>query len=231
VWDDESLIPLSHEDGRVEVRRRHALKKEYMELSVAYARDHGFEWILHLDGDEYMYLGGKTTREYLASIPPSASGVYVPWLIFGSNHLDTAEDGSVVPVYTRCAARTDRMGKTLGRVARITGVANPHQYICGDEPRASAYQDALRYTPDADTVCIAHYQIQSWDHFRRRRARNRDDTGTARRFHFSLSAPVPPASFHIESNKLEFPHVARFLQSLSKSMLTRVCSRPAKSQT
>lgn len=210
VWDDESATPLSHKDPRVEVRRRHATKKEYMEWSLAYASDHQHDWTIHLDGDEYLYLGGRTFRDYVTGV--SNPFVYIPWLIFGSNGLDTSGYGSVVSVYTRCAAKTNRSGKTLIRVSDVGSVASPHHYVLKDGTQTP--RQCRPELPNAGTACIAHYQIQSWDHFRRRRSRNRDDTGAPRVFAFSLADPVPPPFFHLESNSMDFPHIARFMYSM-----------------
>lgn len=222
IWDDGSVEPVSSSHLSVEIRRKHGSKKEYMMWSVEYGREIGAEWTLHIDGDEYLYLGGLCINHILSTLPECVVAVYIPWLLFGSNGLETALDGGVVSVYTRSSALTHTLCKTLARVSHIVDVLNPHQYIyttCQTPQNTiyidgrpivdfSAYQPDKCTHPTSATCCIAHYHIQSWEHFKRRRQRPRDDTGRPRRFPFSFD--TIPKIFHYDSNDITFPFVDIF---------------------
>lgn len=233
IWDDDSHVPVATHDPRVEVRRIHATKHEYMTWSVEHACRIGAEWTIHIDGDEYLYLGGETTPKFLARFRSDTISIYLPWLHFGSNHRVHAPEGSVIPLYTRCSSTTGVECKTMARSRTIASVVNPHLYAYHtvQTHENSVYADGSPMRdfsalcpeksvspPLSTTCCIAHYHVQSWDHFRRRRARPRDDTGKKRRFPFSLDSPVPPRRFHLDSNDMEFPHVYEFQKRILKDL-------------
>jgi hypothetical protein len=223
IWDDFSNDPIRVEDNRVRVVRRHADKEGYMMASVAAAKEEGCDWIMHLDADEYLYLGvGVRLPDFLARhTRPETIVVMFPWLIFGSNRIDTlTPKGSCLRPFTRCAPKTHQYIKPLARVSAIIGVNNPHEYKCCQSYTA---QNTL-YAPDRtprhfkplqpreiksvspNTCFIAHYRFQSWDIFRHRKGRARDDTQTHWKLPFSLH-DNPPPFFHANSNQHHFPHV------------------------
>jgi hypothetical protein len=228
IWDDGSVRPVSSSHPSVEIRRRHGTKKEYMQWSVEYTVDIGAEWTLHIDGDEYLYLGGQRTNSFISTFPTHVVAIYIPWLLFGSNHLETAPDGGVVSVYTRSSALTHTVCKTLARVSHIADILNPHQYIyhTPQTPQNTIYADGRPITdfsayqpdkcahPTSATCCIAHYHIQSWEHFKRRRQRPRDDTGRPRRYPFSFD--TIPKIFHYDSNDIIFPYIDTFYKQLTQ---------------
>lgn len=61
-----------------------------------------YEWVLVCDLDEFVHArkGYATIKEYLATLDPSVSQVFIPWKIFGSNGWQTQPD-LVIPSFTR----------------------------------------------------------------------------------------------------------------------------------
>lgn len=233
IWDDFSEKPVISNDDRVEVRLFHAKKNEYMEKSVGYALEQNAEWTLHLDGDEYLYLGGQSIESFLDQWEDHQSAIVIPWLLFGSNFKVESTDGRVVPEYTRCNWRTSLYTKTLTRPIRIRGVLNAHIYNLGSDSNQIFYADGKkmnRYSsmypekmcpPTKETVCIAHYQIQSWEDFCFRRKRLRDDLNCVRVFHkLDLDQKIPSPEFHKDSNHLEFLHLSNFINNKDGSEST-----------
>lgn len=223
IWDDFSDEPICGGDDRIHVVRRHSDKKGYMTGSVAFAKEGGFEWVAHLDADEYLYLGVDTRLpEFLSQhTNPDTMVVMFPWLMFGSNHIDVLEPkGSCLRPFVRCAAKTHQYTKPLARTRLIVGARGPHEYeFCQPYSAQNTLYAPSRVprhfrplqpketrpaTPDA--CFIAHYRFQSWDLFRQRKGRPRDDTEANWKFAFPLNA-TPPPFFHADSNRVCFPHV------------------------
>ena len=52
-----------------------------------------YEWVIVCDLDEFIYArkGLKTIKEFLNSVNPSVSQVFIPWKLFGSSGFDTIE--------------------------------------------------------------------------------------------------------------------------------------------
>jgi len=65
-----------------------------------------FEWVLVCDLDEFIYArkGYATIPDYLNSLPPRITQVFVPWKMFGANGFDTLDrpqPPSVVEAFTK----------------------------------------------------------------------------------------------------------------------------------
>lgn len=226
IWDDESEEPVVYDDPRVEIHVLHKKKKDYVEASVQKAKQLGVEWILHIDGDEYLYLGGKMIECFLESYRhPNLKAIVFPWLWFGSSGENREQKGKVLSIYKKCHRKTSLYIKTLARVKHIQEAKNAHLYLFKQNPDlfcqfAGENHKSIRYgsmypekctTPNKTTVCIAHFYYQSWDTFRRRRSRIRDDINDV--WHFpslDLHNPTPKEGFHKNYNELEFPYLYDF---------------------
>lgn len=223
IWDDFSVEPICIGDERVHVLRKHSDKKGYMMDAVAFAKENGFEWMIHLDADEYLYVGlGARLPGFLSQhTNPDTMVVLFPWLMFGSNHIDVLDPkGSCLRPFVQCAAKTHQYTKPFARVRLIVSVRGPHEYeFCQSysakntsyapsrTPRHFRPLQPRETRPTTPGGCfIAHYRFQSWDLFRRRKGRPRDDTQANWKFPFSLDGNPPPF-FHADSNHVYFPHV------------------------
>jgi hypothetical protein len=237
IYDDRSEPPVQfpqYANLCTIVRVSGEPKNELMTRAMEFARANGFEFMLHLDGDEYLYLGWhnnapRTIQGYLEDFADTIQAIYIPWLMFGSNgHAREPPKGSCIYPFTRCSALTHPYIKTLARVSEMEAVEGPHHFrfrntirvdntIYADGRQIVSYdpiQRRLMSRPSSGSVFIAHYRSQSWDHFRRRRARPRDDTQTYWEFPFSLDDETPPPSFQAEANETECFLMVRYFEAL-----------------
>lgn len=223
IWDDFSQIPVHYQDERVLVKRHHYNKIDYMTESVAYAKRNQFDWIIHLDADEYLYLGKNVRlREFLTRhVHQEVMVLLFPWVLFGSNHIDVLETkGSCLNPFVRCASKTHKYIKSFARVDTIIGVKSPHEYIYSQQqttqntflaPNKPLRQFGPIQTREIQSISItrcfiAHFRFQSWDLFCQRKGRVRDDTLKEWKFPFALGKN-PPFFFHNSFNNFYFPHV------------------------
>lgn len=226
IWDDESEIPVKSEDSRVHIERTSGNKSVFMKQFWERAKKRtDVDWAVYLDGDEYLYLGGKNVPEYFQTIQEDIDGILIPWLLFGSNYKNKETNtGKVVSEYTKCHYKTNLYIKTIARPGSVAGVENAHTLVFNKKkPKLVYAQDGSmmdqnrcmipeRMTiPTKETVCIAHYATQSWDRFCFRRSRHRDDTSTLRHLPYHLKSDgSPPECFHKYNNSCEFPYVWEF---------------------
>lgn len=238
IYDDRSETPVEtlHSCCTI-IRVSGESKNELMTRAMEFAQENGFEFMLHLDGDEYIHLGWKygvprTIHSYLEDIVSEGiQAVYIPWLMFGSNgHVREPPKGSCLYPFTRCSAMTHPYTKTLARVCEMEGVEGPHRYHFRNATRIentiyadgrsivsySPIQHRLRSPPSSNSIFIAHYRSQSWDHFRRRRAKPRDDTQTPWKFPFSLEDETPPLLFQKEANDVECFLMTRYFETIMR---------------
>lgn len=223
VWDDFSQTPIQYPDDRVLIKQAHYKKTDYMTESVAYAKRNHFDWTIHLDADEYLYLGKDVRlRDFVNhSVRHDTIAIFFPWVLFGSNHIDVLETkGSCLYPFTQCSTKTHKYIKSFANVSMITGVRSPHQYTYSQQqtPQNTFMAPAKplqQFTPiqtrniqpvSSSRCFIAHYRFQSWDLFCQRKGRARDDTLREWKFPFPLGK-TPPSFFHADSNHVYFPHV------------------------
>lgn len=223
VWDDFSEIPIQYSDERVKIIKQHSKKNDYISGSVVYAKRKHFDWIIHLDIDEYLYLGDDVLLKDFCQhyIHNNIMAMYFPWTIFGSNHINQlSQRGSCLEPFTRCDVKTHNFIKTLARVEMIKGVKNPHEFIFSQQQT----QDNTVYAPNktiqnfsfiqprqtqpvSQHRCfIAHFRFQSWDIFCERKGRVRDDILRPYKFRFPLGEE-PVKIFHRTSNQIVFPYL------------------------
>ena len=233
VWDDFSQTPITYPDERVHIIRKHYKKVDYMIESVAYAKRRGMDWIMHLDADEYLYLGQDTRlKDFLKMhTQHDTMSLYFPWVLFGSNHLQVLQPrGSCLTPFLQCDNKTHKYIKPIARINMIVGVKSPHEFIYSQKqtPQNTLYAPSKPLSnfspvqtreiqPVSRNRCfIAHYRFQSWDLFKERKGRQRDDTLQNWKFPFPLG-DTPPAFFHGSSNHTYFPHVLENYQRWSSS--------------
>lgn len=236
IWDDGSVPPVRTNRPRVQIGTSTCNNKlEYMHKSVEYAKEQNYEFLIYLDADEYLYLPEKDVHSFLRKIPSNVMAIYFPWLMFGSNGLETNPTAhSCIYPFTKCAAKTNSLVKPLVRVRHLVGVKNPHVFFYDKEQTLdntlyapfdqmttlSPIQPRKMRPVSSDLYFIAHYRYQSWDQFCRRKGRPRDDTKTLWKLPFSIQAKTAPPSFHKDSNYKEFLAVAdayNYLQKKNKN--------------
>lgn len=229
IWDDFSQVPIYCPNERVSIIRQHYKKVDYITESVAFAKRRGMDWIMHLDADEYLYVGKDTKlKDFLKRhVHHDTMSIYFPWVLFGSSHLNVLKTrGSCLEPFLQCDTKTHKYIKQLARTNMIIGVRSPHEFVYSQKqtPENTVYAPSKRlfnYNPvqtrEIQTVSpnrcfIAHYRFQSWDLFKERKGRQRDDTQQNWKFPFPLG-DTPPAFFHGTSNQTYFPHVFQNYQN------------------
>lgn len=230
LWDDNSKEPIADRvnDDRVIIISNHDDKTGYMRRSIEYAMEKGYDWIIHLDADEYLYLGKNVRLGEGFILPSHAICVLFPWVMFGSNNIDKLEPkGSCLEPFVMCAHKTHHCVKSFARVDAIENVRSPHEYtykqvqthqntfFAPDRPlhRFSAFQPKQVRNVDGDQCFIAHYRWQSWDIFCHRKGRIRDDTQKNWKFKFCLDVENTPEFFHRKSNQMSFYHLVNNYKS------------------
>lgn len=219
IWDDQSNPSVErYNDPKVHIIRSSASKLTFMLESVNWAKRHGFDFLIHLDGDEYLYLPENDVSLFTSKIPSNVITIYFPWLLFGSNGLEKNNTHSCVYAFTRCALKTNAIIKPFVRVSSVKEVKNPHVFVYNVPQTAentryapltpvktlSAIQAGEIKSVDPDMYFIAHYRNQSWEQFRRRKGRARDDTNSFWKLPFSLDSPTAADIFHKDCNQMEF---------------------------
>lgn len=223
LWDDFSKLPIQCQHEKVRVIREHFNKNDYMTNSVAFAKQNGFDWIIHLDVDEYLYLGVNVRlTDFINTFGgDDIMAIFFPWVMFGSNNINVLNPkGSCLKPFVKCATKTHKYIKHMARVNMIIGVRSPHEYLYSQsytpqntvlapckKLRSFIPVQTREIQPVSPNRCfIAHYRFQSWDIFCQRKGRPRDDTQKDWKFSFDLNKD-PPAFFHIDSNHIHFPYV------------------------
>jgi glycosyltransferase involved in cell wall biosynthesis len=148
-----------------------------------------YEWVLVCDLDEFVYArkGFSTITDYLATLSPNVSMVYIPWKMFGSNGLKFQPD-NVVQSFTRrtdydkensqkysnvkCIART-RFLKKFFIHSHETDTDTLHVTTEVPPPMVSSIHDNKLFVNINETILensclhLNHYAIQSLDWFKR----------------------------------------------------------------
>jgi len=168
-------------------------KKILLNKALKYSKNHNYEWMLYLDADEFLILPNdeniiKFIKKYI-----DYQQICINWLIFGSNYLENAPNGTILENYTRCDNILNRHVKPIIKVTKSIEYINPH--ICKSlNPKLiidvnynnldenNLHFSNLEYDKISNinklNAYIAHYQFQSYETYIKRKIfRNRDDGG------------------------------------------------------
>jgi len=222
IADDDSTIPVSSliYDTRVSIDVKTDVKKAYIEDSIIYARKHGFDFIMYLDGDEYLYIPDRDLHFFLYRFPKTTIGICFHWLMFGSNGHDIGDTSNLVKMFTRSCNRLNDHVKTLAKVKYIKGVYDPHAFkfstlesiFTADGRLVTDYRGKITPFPepfDVRSAYIAHYFLQTREEYLRRKIRRaRDDDRTFRSlseegFILDAKGELDASSFHRRYNDIE----------------------------
>lgn len=182
------------------------IKKSYQ-----YAKDHGYDWAMYLDADEFLYLRDFDNVshyiDWFLSKQPTALQIGIPWVMFGSNNLDFPPTHDMMHNFTKSQKNNYNHIKTLCNVRNIdfnsVTVQNPHFISFPLFSQLSFLSDFNHFHPQNPwifnkkypclslDIYLAHYQNQSYQTYLERKVfRERDDLpGYAYPHH-------PPAEFH-----------------------------------
>ena len=232
IIDHLSNPPLRKEDFRSVatpheihiLRREIGNKLDFMNIALRYAQTYEFEWSLHLDGDEYLYLR-QDIHSFLKKTSPQTIVFSLPWILFGSNfrdHVSEIEQRKLLELYRRSADKFDGHVKSLFRPCFAVRAVTPHTYEFTVTPSESPpppwhvdyeYEPLSLYVPkqcwnktphwETIPIFIAHFQTQAWNVFQKRRSRPRDDNARIRQLPFRMGASKGSTTFHQIGNQRE----------------------------
>lgn len=173
------------------------LKQDLMQLALRYiAKPAGYEWMLYLDADEFLVLPKyDSIREFLGAYP-NAHQIGINWLCFGSNHMDSLENGTILENFTKSDDCLNEHIKSFVRPEYAVNPYNPHVYTmkkwtlsCAIDRRKLNVNKPYFFPwsedafPDVTIVdaYVAHYSHQDYATYIKRKCDlPRDDTGEMR---------------------------------------------------
>lgn len=186
-----------------------AIKKEFNHHAIAVSKKLGYDWLLYLDADEFLYLKDHTSiHNFIATFPHNTAKIAINWLMFGSNNKATSDPKkTMLEEFTQSE---NRLHSTIKSIVRVAWMANkppphPHTYTCvhkegyvfdiggrmhslaNQNTQASAQMAACQKIPiDTAKAFVAHYTSQDYDTYCARKLdRRRDDIIKAKRSHIS----------------------------------------------
>jgi hypothetical protein len=204
LFDDYSNASLQHLEKdfpNLIVVRQHSLKHEYMSCAVQYAERNQFNYMIHLDADEYLYVRGNLSLSdtILTAFPKNVSAIYLHWVFFGSCALERNPGKTILNVFTKSQSIANPHVKALVQPHLVDEPVNPHTFafkvsanlpkraISNSQGQLIEDEGAIQQIYESDfskhLLYIAHYHDQSWeDHLVRHVQRYRDDTGQHREY-------------------------------------------------
>jgi hypothetical protein len=166
------------------------MKSSLMKRAIDISRQKGFDWMLYVDADEFLYLkNAVNVKSFLANYSEYHQ-VGINWLIFGSNFMNTEPKGSLLQKYTRSGSVLNKHIKAFVNPNYARRPLNPHVYdlrgrqsihcenkLLGPEP----YYFETKTSPSNVPAYFAHYIHQAYDvYVKRKILLPRDDNGEFR---------------------------------------------------
>lgn len=158
-----------------------------------YSIKNGFDWMLYLDGDEFLVLRNDENVESFLEKYENYQQVGINWLMFGSNGHNKlpTPTSTMIETYTKCNKTVDQHVKSFVRPNCVVGCGHPHIYNVKNPSLfvASTYDviNSPFYTNKKGMEIenfnsyIAHYYYQSYHTYvRRKLSRERDDIPNAK---------------------------------------------------
>jgi hypothetical protein len=162
IFDHMSIVPIASviQHPRVTVIRisdddftTNSMKTELMDRAVGHAREHGVDWLMYLDADEFLVLPQLSSVQALVRSglqrAPGCDQFTLNWLMFGSAYKDVDDpQATMVSQYTRSEGAFFHLVKSLVRVAAVAGPSvNPHFFTThGSKPFNLTFHDHVTET-------------------------------------------------------------------------------------
>ena len=193
----EHIPNVTVERQDIELTEGVKLKEYFMNIAIhKIAKPNNFSWMLYLDADEFLVLPKyKNVRDFMNAYD-DADQIAINWLLFGSNHKDIFENGTLLENFTKCDVRLNQHVKSFVRPIQVIKPINPHAYKINNSQRSVDIKKrkvnknvpyfvywGKHMFPDvtiADAY-IAHYMYQDYNTYIERKCNlPRDDTGEMR---------------------------------------------------
>ena len=184
------------------------LQLDAYDMGLRMAREQGFDWILPLDLDEFLYLPKhRTVQELINDLPDVITQVNFNWRIYGSSgHKFIEKDKLVIERFTKCSEPHFERNLLCKSLAKVTPEQSLHLHIHGDKTNcvngdgeSSIFIGRDAVGEYADTYGqINHYCIKSVEDFLEKRTRGYPEHS----WHSNM--PIPNSYFEInDRNEVE----------------------------
>jgi hypothetical protein len=211
---------------------------------------------VHLDGDEYIYMEKhENIVDYINFINGWGKEIYMHWLLFGSNNLDTnPQDKSLIFNYNRCCQTKSIMGKTFvdPKILNLQQIYKeqilfPHLWnilpnkLTVDSHgnviyinREKIIESILNHSYNCfnnknnmnECIYVYHYIYQSWESYKTRKlCRNRDDLNCKR----SIVKPIQGSEQVITDKNLFHIRYNKVLNNNLSNLYKKLLTIPIKS--
>lgn len=203
-------------------------KNQTISNSIDFSVMHGFDWMIYLDADEFLVLNHDETVSDFLEKYNTYQQVSLNWLLFGSNHIDQFNGGTIIENYTKCEPTLSKTIKTFLNLNNIKkhenfSINNPHilyldnydlsvgvdfKTVNKDCPFSYEPAFSIQETP----AFIAHYVHQSYDtYIKRKISIPRDDGAEFRNV-------IEKEEFHKMHNDIEYKGVLEKYNQRNKSV-------------
>jgi len=202
IYDHQSKIPISSLIApknislvnRITITRLddniRNMKSTLMTRALDISKEKGFDWMLYIDADEFLYLKNNDNIKTFLEHYKRYHQVGINWLMFGTNFMNVEVEGTLLEKYTRSASELNRHIKSFVKPRYAKKPMNPHVYHmrgnlsihCENKPLGpDPYFFETTTLPIDVTAYFAHYIHQAHDvYIKRKIALPRDDNGKFR---------------------------------------------------
>jgi hypothetical protein len=202
IYDHQSKIPISSLIApknislvnRITITRLddniRNMKSTLMTRALDISKEKGFDWMLYIDADEFLYLKNNDNIKTFLEHYKGYHQVGINWLMFGTNFMNIEVEGTLLEKYTRSASELNRHIKSFVKPRYAKKPMNPHVYHmrgscsihCENKPLGpDPYFFETTTLPIDVTAYFAHYIHQAHDvYIKRKIALPRDDNGKFR---------------------------------------------------
>ena len=166
------------------------MKNALMRRAIAISKEKGFDWMLYIDADEFLYLKNDDNVKTFLEHYKGYHQVGVNWLMFGTNFMNLEVEGTLLEKYTRSGYELNKHIKSFVKPRYAKKPINPHVYeICGNHsihcenmplgPNPFFFE--TKTLPSNVPAYFAHYIHQAYDvYVKRKISLPRDDNGEFR---------------------------------------------------
>jgi hypothetical protein len=195
IYDHNSIIPISKRVSKFdnctvtriegEINMLDNFKRNlYCKYSVLFSQNNGYEWMLYIDADEFLFLGDEKVNDFIAK-NEKYDLIKINWVLFTSNNHAIQPDGLIINNFTECYDKFNHHVKSFLKLQNFKIIASCFHihsydtptYICINENKTSCSQDPFnRIDKQIEIPYIAHYYCQSDAKLKERKIdRKRDD--------------------------------------------------------
>jgi hypothetical protein len=211
IYDHNSIIPISKRVCKFENCTVTRIEGEinllpkfkenlYNTHSISFSKNNGYEWMLYLDADEYLFLGEQKVDDFIND-HKDYKMLKINWVLFTSNNHIKQPEGLVINNFTECYNKFNFHVKSFIKVSDYN-INNKHKllylnnkYYCVNPRSIHSYnvnkyccvsgnntRDSLAELNNINKNIfppyIAHYYCQSDEKLKQRKINRKRDDGS-----------------------------------------------------